>query len=431
MQSTAGQRALSTLAKKLHPQLPLTPRESQQLLSLLTTSFRTHLDREHPVYTTEKAHKPTTRTNAGTNVGHVTQSNPRATSSAALASQHIDAVLSNPLFAVKPSRRGSVSAASQVLSDPLSWFLNEIATGNATLSKAAMVLDILDRQPAPHTLQLHKGRTAGAVIGDWLQSSGLGASREFLDMCLVKPNVKRPKTFIYRLVTILMADGKELLLWKWFSSHSSHGLSSAQVISFKKQLLKHMVVAEAQQELHRSIALFSRAHQMINEQPEKQWEELRPAGQYLVQAIMSKPTTSVDNDLYNFFRRSVRLWVPNKWAQAVDSMLCLHHPDKASARLGLQFIQSPTGAATYAKAKPVQRRFIVQLSLGVARQLLEEERYEEAHDVMAFTKQHFPDLVLENLPTEQKQVVNCQSNKIKKARTEEENLELLNGLALT
>ena len=429
MRFTVGQRALSTLAKKLHPQLPLTPRESQQLLNLLTNSFRTHLDREHPVYASEKAHKTLVRPNAS----HNDQSNPRyATTSAALASRHIETVLSNPLFAVKPSRRGSESAASRVLNDPVTWYVDEIATGNATLSKAALVLDILDRQPAAQTSHVHKDKTAGAVIGDWLHSSGLYNSNEFLDMCLVKPNAKRPQTFISRLVSVMMVDGKEALLWKWFSNRFSHEHSSTQAISFRKQLLKHMVVAAVSQDLHRSIKLFNRAYQMVDEQPDKRWEELRPAGQYLVQSIMSKSTTLVDIDLYNSFRRNVRCWVPSKWAQAVNSMLCLHHPDKASARPGLKFVEDPAGAATYAKAKPVQRRFIVQLSLGVARQLLEQERYDEAQTVMAFTKQHFPDLVLESLPAEQKRTVTCQAGRIKKAQTDQEkNLELLNGLAFT
>jgi hypothetical protein len=430
MQPTVGQRALSTLAKKLHPQLPLTPRESQQLLNLLTTSFRTHLDREHPVYANEKTHKCVARPNAG----HNDQSNPRhATSSAALASRHIETVLSNPLFAVKPSRRGSESAASRVLNDPVTWFVNEIATGNAALSKAALVLDILDRQPAAQSVShVHKDKTAGAVIGDWLHSSGLYNSNEFLDMCLVKPNTKRPQTFISRLVSVMMVDGKETLLWKWFSNRFSHEHSSTQAISFRKQLLKHMVVAAVGQDLHRSLELFNKAYQMVDEQSDKRWEELRPAGQYLVQAIMSKSTTLVDIDLYDSFRRNVRCWVPKKWAQAVNSMLCLHHPDKASARPGLNFIEDPAGAATYVKGKPVQRRFIVQLSLGIARQLLEQERYDEAQSVMAFTKQHFPDLVLDSLSAEQKRAATRQAGRIRKAQTDEEkNLELLDGLAFT
>lgn len=429
MQSTVRQRALSTLARKLHPQLPLTPRESQQLLNLLTTSFRTHLDREHPVYASKKAHKSVARPNAP---DHDQSNLHHTTSSAALASRHIESVLSNPLFAVKPSRRGSESPASRVLNDPVTWFVNEIATGEATLSKAALVLDILDRQPAAQISHMHRDKTAGAVIGDWLHSSGLYNSNEFLDMCLVKPNAKRPQTFISRLVSVMMSDGKEPLLWKWFSNRFSHEHRSTQAVAFRKQLLKHMVVAAVAQDLYRSLELFHKAYQMVNEHSDKRWEELRPAGQYLVQAFMSKSTTLVDMELYESFRRNVRCWVPNKWAQAVNSMLCLHHPDKASARQGLKFIEDPLGAATYAKGKPAQRRFIVQLSLAVARQLLEQERYDEAQSVMGFTKQHFPDLVLDSLPAEQKRTVAHQAGRIRKVQTDEEkNLELLDSLALT
>ena len=37
--SAASRRAFSYLASKIHPQLPLSPRESQQLLNLLTTTL--------------------------------------------------------------------------------------------------------------------------------------------------------------------------------------------------------------------------------------------------------------------------------------------------------------------------------------------------------------------------------------------------------
>ncbi|KAF2633837.1 hypothetical protein BU25DRAFT_13796 [Macroventuria anomochaeta] len=429
MQPTVGQRALSTLAKKLHPQLPLTPRESQQLLNLLTTSFRTHLDREHPVHISEKVQDPALRKT----LGREDHGSLHAPSSAALASQHIDAVLSNPLFAVKPSRRGSESAASEILKDPMGWFLNQIASGSATLSKTSLCLEILDRHTAKQSPQLHEGKTPGAIIGDWLRSSGLDTSKEFLEMCIAKPQTKRPSnTFISRLVTILIADGKKPLLWKWFARPWHQGLSPSKALLFRQQLLKHMVHAEASQDLYRGIVLFRRAYEITGEHPDKWYEKLRPAGQYLVQAIMSKPTNSISHDLYNSFRQTTKLWVPGKWAQAVDSMLYLHHPTTASAAPGLRFIHDPAGAATYTKAMPSQRRFIVQLSLGVARQLLEEESYEDAQAVMAFTKQHFPDLVLSNLPTEQRTVVDRQSSKITKARREEErNLELLDGLVPT
>lgn len=39
---------LKSLISKIHPQLPLNARESDQLLNILKTSFRKHLDVVHP-----------------------------------------------------------------------------------------------------------------------------------------------------------------------------------------------------------------------------------------------------------------------------------------------------------------------------------------------------------------------------------------------
>ncbi|KAF3011067.1 hypothetical protein E8E13_011168 [Curvularia kusanoi] len=408
--AAAGQRALSTLAKRLHPQLPLTPRESQQLLNLLTTSFRAHLDREHPVHTPETAAPKAGRNGRDSIV---------APSSAALASQHLDAVLSNPLFAVKPSRRGSQSGALQILKDPIGWFLNEMAMGRASLSKVSTCLDILDRSDV--AAQSRQDKKPGAVIGGWLHSSGLDASTEFLETCVAS------HSFLSRLVTLLLADGETRILWKWFARPYTPGLSHAKVLIFKKQILRCMVHAGTGHDLPRSLLLFERAHDICQEQ-QKGFETLRTAGQYLVHAIVSKPTVSISHELYDAFRKSTAFWIPGPWAVAVDAMLWLRHPLGASFTPGIQFIQDPAGAATFAKARTAQRSFVVQLSLGVARELLAEERYEDAQVVMAFIKQYFPDLVLTSFSQEPPRSA-VHSAKFEKEQADEvRNLELLEGL---
>ena len=251
-------------------------------------------------------------------------------------------------------------------------------------------------------------------------------------MCIGNLQTKRPSDiFLSRLVTLLMADGKKSLVWGWYTRSWHSGLNPTKVFLFRRQLLKHMVHAEASQDLYRGILLFREAYETVGEQTVKSYEQLRPAGQYLVQAIMSRPTNTISHNLYNSFSQSTRLWVNSKWTQAVDSMLWLHHPTTASAAPGLRFIQDPTGAAMYANAVRSQRRFIVQLSLGVARQLLEEESYEDAQAVMAFAKQHFPDLVSSDLATEQQPVTGRVSKKLERERDQERNLELLDSLALT
>lgn len=427
MQNIMGQRTLSTLASRFHPQLPLTPRESQQLLTLLTTSFRTHLDREHPVHVSDKSDDSAVRKA----VVHEDHESPRAASSYALASQHMNAVLFNPLFAVKP-RRDLKTAASAILKDPMGWFFHQIATGNATLSKASMCLDMLDKRTAGQSPELYKGRTHGTIIGDWLRSSGLDTSKEFLEMCIGNLQTRRPSNiFLSRLVTLLMADGKESLVWGWYKRSWQEGLDPTKVSLFRGQLLKHMVHVEANQDLDRGILLFKKACEMIGEQTVKPYEQLGPAGQCLVQAIMSRPMNTIDHDLYNSFSQSTRLWVNSKWGQAVDSMLWLHHPTTASAAPGLRFIQDPTGAVMYVNAVRSQRRFVVQLSLGVAHQLLEEESYEDAQAVMAFIKQNFPDLVLSDSVSEKRPIADRNSKKLERERDQEKNLELLDSLALT
>lgn len=415
--AAVGQRALSTLAKKLHPQLPLTPRESQQLLSLLTTSFRLHLDREHPVHTTEVAHssvlKPA-RHDPGTGTGTTV-----STSSAALASQHLDAVLSNPLFAMKPARRGSQSGVLQALKDPTGWFLDEITSGSATLSKLSTCLDMIFRNDT--AAQPHHGKTPGAIIGGWLRSSGLDTSKEFLDMCVTH------KYFLSRLVRLLLADGETRLLWKWFARTSYSDSSSRMALLFRMHLLRRMILVESLHHLPQSLLLFERARDICEEQ-RKGFVSLSLAGQELVKAIMSRPNLPISNEIYDTFRESVTLWAPGSWASVVDAIMWLHHPTGASSTPGLQFIQDPAGAAKYANAKPRQRSLIVQLSLGVARELLAAERYEDAQAVMAFVKRHFPDLVLSDSSHGQKKF-GVQSTKSEKAQNEEErSLELLDGL---
>ena len=364
-------------------------------------------------------------------VGHKNYESPHAASSYALASQHMNAVLSNPLFAVKPLR-GLGGAVSAILRDPMDWFLHQIATGDATLSKASMCLDMLDKRTARQAHQLHKGKTHGAIIGDWLRSSGLDTSKEFFEMCIGSQQTKRPSDiFLSRLVTLLMADGKESLVWRWYTRHWYSGLNPTEALLFRRQLLKHMVHVKASRDLYRGILLFRKAYEMVGEQTLKSYEQLRPAGQYLVHAIMSSPTNTIDHSLYDSFIQSTRLWVNSKWAQAVDSMLWLHHPTTSSAVPGLQFIRDPTGAAMYANAVRSQRLFVVQLSLSVARQLLEEENYEDAQAVMAFARQYFPDLVLSDLATKQYPVAGWDSKKTERDRDQERNLELLDSLVLT
>lgn len=80
MRKTLSLMKLNKLWQNLHPPLPRTPRQSQQLLDALTASFRRQLDREFPP------------------PSPASQSIENPDSSVYAADQHLSAILENPLF---------------------------------------------------------------------------------------------------------------------------------------------------------------------------------------------------------------------------------------------------------------------------------------------------------------------------------------------
>lgn len=431
MQTAASKRVLSTLASKIHPQLPLSPRESQQLLSLLTTSFRAHLDREHPFNTPESSSQNGSSRQLLIGNGQRSPSPYRAhASSYASATQHIDSILNNPLFAVKPRRRGSESAAVDVLKDPIAWFINEIASGSASLPKAAMCLDLLEKTTNESPAWFKDFPTPATVLAEWLRTSGSDTSKQFLDMCISKSG--RGSKFLDRLVTLLLAEGETTTPWRWFIRSNEQraketGLDRSRVTTFRQQLLAKMVSIEANSGLTNGLSTFMQAFRLV-ETPghESAYGTLRAAGGHLVNRIISSQDHAIDPELYQAFSQSSQRWL-GTWSRAVESMLWLHHPTESSAIPGLRFIRDPSGGAvTFALSSRSRRHFLVQLCLGVARQLLEQEKFADAQMVMEFTKLHFANIVLPK-PA----VLEQQASEPWKIRQERENLELLDRLIPT
>jgi hypothetical protein len=381
MQSATGKRVLSTLASKLHTQLPLSPRESQQLLDLLTTSFRRHLDSAHPVTRPPKpagSHAPA-----------------RVASSHASASRHLDSILTNPLLAVKPRRRASEAAAVDVLRDPMAWFIDQIATASATLPQAATCLGLLEMTPEASS-RLYNGRTPASILAEWLRTSGLDQSRQFVESYAAKNKL------LGNMVTLLLSQG-EAAPWRWFIRPQDQriketNLDPKAVSAFRQQVLFKIVAIRADSSISDGMAAFLQAFRMAElEGHEAAYTVLRPAGAHLVNRITSATDQSIAPELYQPFLLSAQRWL-GSWTPAVESMLWLHHPSQPSATPGLQFIQDPAGAISHVNASRSRRHFLVQLCLGVARQSLAEDKQADAQTAMEFTKTHFADLVLSKNP---------------------------------
>jgi DNA-directed RNA polymerase subunit RPC12/RpoP len=153
MRASSVVQGFKSLAAAIHPQLPLSPKESSRLLTALTSSFRKHLDEVHPPKAIEeggKHGKPIPQPG----VGSAKISKHAMHSSAALADKHLASVLTNPLLAKGP---GSVKSPDQEYAsakvelqknpakDPISLLEEYQERGVATVPIARLCLKACER----------------------------------------------------------------------------------------------------------------------------------------------------------------------------------------------------------------------------------------------------------------------------------------------
>jgi hypothetical protein len=417
-QATA-RRALSTLATKLHPPMPLSPRESKQLLNLLTASFRAHLDREHPVTVPEGS---ANSQHARTQLVHMSQQ-ARPQSSHTSAHHHIDAILSNPLLSRKPVRRGSESNAVEILRDPLNWFLDQIAIGAADISKATMCLEAIKNGRNPKRHLKKDERMPATVIAEWLRTSGLENSKQFLDMLNLSRYVPN-KVINLLLPMLVLGERNTEPLWRWFTRSPAlrmeeTGLSEDRIHYFRLQLLKDMSSCAHTSSRDEALILFLRVFEMYRaDENHVNVKMLQALGQTLVSRIEWNPKLSSSTDIYESFLYSCSSWL-GIWHKAVQATLWLHHPTRPDPYPGLAFIIDPKGAQLHVNANMFRQQYLVRLCLGVAQQLLDRGQSVETQVAMNFAQTNFPDLVLSRQP-----VTNSNKTAVHRAKLESENYNL-------
>jgi hypothetical protein len=291
-----------------------------------------------------------------------------------------------------------------------------------------MCLELLELAPETSS-RLHNGKTTASLFAEWLRSSGLDTSRDFVDLHAAKQGFGSKS--MDKLVALLFAEGEVAAPWRWFirseEQRSKETKLDAKVVSkFRQQLLWKMVHTQANKSLNEGLTTFMQAFRMAEVVGhESAYTVLRPAGAHLVTRIIATTEGSIEPGIYQTFMSSSQRWLGN-WSPAVESMLWLHHPTRRSASQGLKFLQDPAGAIVHVRGPQSRRHFLVQLCLGVAQQLIAEEKYAEAQLAMQFSKEHFADLVLSKPPT-----VAPQPTTRSKERRERQNLELLDQLIPT
>lgn len=206
-------QGLKSLASKLHPQLPLSPKESHRLLTALTSSFRKQLDEAHPWQARDDDSRPATASEPAATPGH----HALHTSSVAFADRHLASVLTNPLLAKANGGNQATlnyDSARQELEqhpdkDPISLLEKYQQKGAATVPIADLCLRtfLASLEELPEDIRRKRvvEYRAGVRTLRWLWHSDVHKTNAFVD----------DRKFIGALVTMLIEEDEEQFLWSW------------------------------------------------------------------------------------------------------------------------------------------------------------------------------------------------------------------------
>ena len=213
MKGSAVFQGLKDWASKFHPQLPLNSKESQRLLTALTSSFRKQLDEAHPQPVSGEVRKE----------NRLKPSSPRPaaqhlhSSSVTLADRHLASVLTSPLLANHAVPRSPVldyTSAKLTLQknpsqDPISLLEDYHEKGVASIPLAVLCLEAFNASLASLTLERRRNAIKETKAGRrtllWIWNSDIHETEAFLED-------KRLMGLVTRLV---VKEGYEELLWKW------------------------------------------------------------------------------------------------------------------------------------------------------------------------------------------------------------------------
>merc|ERR1712093_580939 len=368
---------------KIHHPLPLNPRESKQLLNLLTASFRQQLDTEHPHFRID-----------GTTNGSREHQSPRRSRRASFQEEktptdrHMHSLLTNPLFNVSPENKNSNVVFSR---DPMDIFSQAVAKGMMTTSYAKACLSAkkiqIIRSSVLNVRDGMRDSGAGLKVLKWLVSSGTTNNTEFL----------KDVAFVKIMMEYTVAEGLQEAAWKWVKK----SLDNLPALS----LLSGEEFSGAQKEIVGPLLL--------------------PPGWFLIRASVM-PHSSRPPATESAFESFLSLIpVIAKHPARYFAHLSLLHPTSPNPDLALNYIRSihlsKSGQTRSQRLNPATEsdHHNIQLGLDTANFLLQHHRYTEADEVMDFLRSHYP-----------KQLGIKEMRQLEQAKAEASSLELLERLGL-
>jgi hypothetical protein len=415
----------------LHPPLPLNPRESKQLLNLLSSSFRKTLDKEHGFRPDPEVEAATERT-ARHNVGPRERRRSHSDLDQRPTDRHIRSILSNPLFSLSPASQDD----SKVGRDPMEVFNQAVAKGMMNIRYARACLEAKKREiirsPVLSVREGMRESGAGLKVLRWLVSSGIANNNDFL----------RDLHFAAIFMEYVVAEELQEAAWKWIKrAFEDYPVLSKLSIPERKIACLYMVrplmclikaEATGPASLDAAYMCLSRAAGYLKGLPANEMVRLLGApGRFLShETIMSHATfynaphhSPASESAYDSFIALVPVIAIRKFDYHL-AHLTLLHPTRPNADPALAYLKklepSETEYATpLVKSSSPHERRVIQLGLDAAKFLLERERFNDAQWVMQYLRTHYS-----------RHLEFAQREQLEQAKAEASSLQLLEELSL-
>lgn len=345
----------SIFLPQIHQPLPMTHRESQQLLNSITSSFRRNLDKEHPWQPDNAIARDRLAQAVMKDAGQKHRPTDR----------HLGSILSNPLFAQPQAATHGTSTALQVHHDV---FETAVAKGMMTPIRAAGYLAAVHKDLRKSALEIPAAMAAsgaGLRTVQWLRASGAENSLDFL-------GDRHLPTLLARF---MFAEGLEEVAWMWLSRLSTQLASLPRDVKTQRTLVNFLfAIREAQAYLGVSTGLaqtsldsgystFLRANKTV---PSNDPVALRGLQQYWRSLSWSSTVDaslyqSPSAPLYEMFVDVGRTWKTHKQDLAHLELHHPMHPDHASA---VAYLHNKNVAETAARLQDSEHYVQRMVSLG-------------------------------------------------------------------
>jgi hypothetical protein len=387
-----------SLIAKLHPPLLKTPRESQQLLSVLDSAFKRQLDEVHPPVNSVKSLD-------------IDKSRPNdmvfANPSVNATNDHLLSILHHPLLETKDgTRAGTASATARAVA-----LLDDAIVQRKVTPELLEQCIIIYKQNGRHLPSVSEGHGLGYKITAWFNLADAATREVFLTGRLMD-----------NVIPLMYSEGQDQVVWEWlrriyegdFGGRNDKSAYDPKSPAWqeKEASFVRLMVREAvrRRNLSGAIQEYAQAWNYMVESGRLP-QGTRPSYHHSPRSSMFRASMmivhmiihrrqdhGVPSVLYDLITRLDKYWSsPRYWQQM---FLSIYHPSRPSAEKLLQSLRSADFQqhklhVIRQQTNPGTSRLATIAMIDAVQLLLGQDQPKKAQFVLDATEKHFPEFASE------------------------------------